>query len=283
MIIENKRTKKRIAMAVNALLLTAFSAFSATTLCGCADISRREFVFPNADDPFSTSDPTNGVGGDLLIVTEDNNAESTDAAGGEDGIPDSLISFSPARQEFISSCFFMGDSICLGLGVSGFTSRCSAKAGVAARNIEEFLFDYEGAEVSPFTALVNSNSDRFVFLMGSNDVNMVTEEDYAKLYNSFLSKVEALCPSADIYVLSIPPVTENSTFCYNYEINAFNAKLKEMIEEHHSAKRHYVDISAYLKDEQGNLREEYSSDNTVHLTKLAYLALLAGLCNEVGV
>ena len=275
MIIENKRTKKRMASAVSALLIAAL-------LCGCADISHREFIFPNADDPFSTDDPLNGVGGDLLIVTEDN-TEGTDSEGEEDDIPDSLVSFSPARQEFISSCFFMGDSICLGLGVSGFTSRCSAKAGVAARNIEEFLFDYEGAEVSPFTALVNSDSDRFVFLMGSNDVNMVSEEDYAKLYNSFLSKVEALCPMADIYVLSIPPVTEDSTFCYNYEIDAFNAKLKEMIEEHHSAKRHYVDISAYLKDDLGNLRQEYSSDNTVHLTKSAYLALLAGLCNEVGV
>lgn len=268
--------KKNIVSAVAAALLTSL-------LCGCADISHREFIFPNAEDPFSTADSLSGVGGDLLIVTEDNGADSTNAAGGEDDVPDSLVSFSPARQEFISSCFFMGDSICLGLGVSGFTSRCSAKAGVAARNIEGFLFDYEGAEVSPFTALVNSNSDRFVFLMGSNDVNMVSEEDYAKFYNSFLSKVEALCPAADIYVLSIPPVTENSTFCYNYEIDAFNSKLKEMIEDHHAAKRHYVDISSYLKDEQGNLREEYSSDNTVHLTKSAYLALLAGLCKEVGI
>ena len=280
MITESIKSKKRIISAVAAALLTVFSG---SLLCGCADISHREFIFPNAEDPFATDDSLDGVGGDLLIVTGESGADGTDAAGGEDDVPDSLVSFSPERQAFISSCFFMGDSICLGLGVSGFTSRCSAKAGVAARNIEDFLFDYEGAEVSPFTALVNSDSDKFVFLMGSNDVNMVTEEDYAKNYNSFLSKVEALCPEADIYVLSIPPVTENSTFCYNYEIDSFNARLKEMIEEHHSAKRHYVDISAYLKDDRGNLKEEYSSDNTVHLTKSAYLALLAGLCKEVGV
>lgn len=276
MIIKEKRMKKTILSAITLTLLTSL-------LCGCADISHREFIYANGDDPFSAPSPADGVGGDLLIVTENNNNSNTDVTGEEDEIPDSLVSFSPARQEFISSCFFMGDSICLGLGVSGFTSRCAAKAGVAARNIEEFLFDFGGAEVSPFTALVNSNSNRFVFLMGSNDVNVESDDEYIKFYNSFLSKVEALCPTADIYVLSIPPVTENSTFCYNYQIDAFNLKLKEMIETHHSAKRHYVDIASYLKDERGNLKEEYSSDNTVHLTKSAYLALLAGFCREVGI
>ncbi len=276
MIIKNKRMKKTIFLAVTAALMVS-------VLCGCADISHREFIYVDGDDPFSADAPLDGVGGDLLIVTENNSDPDPNGTNGENDIPDSLVSFSPARQDFISSCFFMGDSICLGLGVSGFTSHCSAKAGVAARNIEEFLFDYEGAEVSPFTALVNSNSNRFVFLMGSNDVNMESEDDYIKFYNSFLSKVEALCPAADIYVLSIPPVTESSTFCYNYEIDAFNLKLKEMIEAHHSAKRHYVNIASYLKDDQGNLKEEYSSDNTVHLTKSAYLALLAGLCKEVGI
>lgn len=249
-------------------------------LCGCVDISAREFIFPEVSD---TPSPPEGVGGDLLIVTESSSSAETASTDEEEEIPDSLVSFTPARQEFINSCFFMGDSICLGLQVSGFTSHCAAKAGVAARNIEEFVFDSEGAEVAPLTALVNSNLKRFVFLMGSNDVNMVSEDEYVKFYNSFLSKVEALCPEADIYVFSIPPVTESSTFCYNYKIDSFNLKLREMITAHHTAKRHYVDIASYLKNEKGNLKDEYSSDNTVHLTKSAYLALLYGFCREAGV
>lgn len=273
MIIKEKRMKKRIISAFSLVLIISL-------LCGCMDISAREFIYP---DPPDTLSPPEGVGGELLIVTESSSSAETALTDEEEEIPDSLVSFTPARQDFIGSCFFMGDSICLGLWVSGFTSHCAAKAGVAARNIDEFVFDFDGAEVAPLTALVNSNLNRFVFLMGSNDVNIVSEDEYVKFYNSFLSKVEALCPNAEIYVLSIPPVTESSTFCYNYKIDSFNLKLKEMITSHHTAKRHYVDIASYLKNEQGNLKDEYSSDNTVHLTKAAYLALLSGFCKEVGV
>lgn len=277
MIIKEKIMKKRILSAVSLVLLTSL-------FCGCADISAREIVFSDSDSLNTSSpSPSDGVGGELLIFTENSNVSDTAVTDEDEEIPDSLVSFSPARQDFISSCFFMGDSICLGLWVSGFTSHCAAKAGVAARNIEEFVFDFDGGEVAPLTALVNSNLDKFVFLMGSNDVNIESDDEYVKYYNSFLSKVEALCPNADIYVLSIPPVTESSTFCYNYKIDAFNLKLKDMIDSHYSAKRHYVDIASYLKDEKGNLKDEYSSDSTVHITKSAYLALLAGFCKEVGV
>lgn len=272
--IKNKKCFRRICGAVS-LMLTAAG------VCGCADISHREFIY--AEQPSSTADVSHGIGGELLITSDarTDSVPNTDASDSESS--EALDSFSPAEQEFINSSYFMGDSICLGLGVSGFVSHCSAKAGVAARNIEEFSFESGGAQVAALTALVNSNLKSFVFLMGSNDVNIESEDEYVKFYNSFLSKVEALCPDADIYVLSIPPVTANSTFCYNHQIDSFNLKLKEMITSHDSTKRHYVDIASYLKDEQGNLKENYSSDNTVHLTKAAYYALLAGLCREIGI
>lgn len=268
-----KKNQGKIWKAVSLVLIIS-------TLCGCADISHREFLYAENPPPVTT-EYSEGVGGDLLIITE--SGSNTDISTTEGDIPEELESFSPTQQEFINNSYFMGDSICLGLGISGFVSHCSAKAGVAARNIEEFSFDSGGAQVSALTALVNSNLKRFVFLMGSNDVNIESEDEYAKYYNSFLSKVEALCPDADIYVLSIPPVTADSTFCYNYQIDSFNIKLKEMIYSHDSTKRHYVDIASYLKDEQGNLKEIYSSDNTVHLTKTAYYALLSGMCKEIGI
>lgn len=288
MIIINKnnqigKTEKLKARIKRKMCGAVFLTFAASALCGCADISHREFIY--ADDYLNDPSSFGGVGGDLLIVTDEagNASHTADGTVGNGDIPDDHVSFTPVQQEFINSCYFMGDSICLGMGINGFVSHCSAKAGVAARNIEEFTFDVDGAQLAPLTALVNSNLNKFVFLMGSNDVNVESDEEYIKFYNSFLSKVEALCPNADIYVLSIPPVTESSTFCYNYQIDSFNLKLKEMITSYDSIKRHYVDISSYLKDEHGNLKEIYSSDNTVHLTKSAYLALLAGFCKEIGI
>ena len=281
MIIKKKIKPNKIKRQVGKICGGVSVILIINALCGCADISHREFIY--ADETSSFAENLEGVGGDLLITTQ-TAAESTfDTEVTDEEIPDALEAFTPACQDFINNSLFMGDSICLGLGISGCVRHCSAKAGVAARNIEDFSFDSGGAQVAALTALVNSNLKSFVFLMGSNDVNIESEDEFVKYYNSFLSKAEALCPDADIYVLSIPPVTADSTFCYNYQIDSFNLKLKEMIASHSSTKRHYVDIASYLKDEQGNLKEIFSSDNTVHLTTAAYYALLAGLCREVGI
>lgn len=263
-----------------AFLKVAALILAASLFCGCADISQREFIYKDPAES-SSSGLGDGVGGDLLIVSTD----GSETRGEETQKPplEEPFTLSAAQQEFLNGCYFMGDSICLGLGLNGFVENCSAKAGVAARNIEEFTFTVQNSQVPAFTALVNSNLKRFVFLMGSNDVNVESEDEYIKYYRSFLSKVQALCPDTEIYVLSIPPVAAASTFCYNYQIDAFNLKLKEMVTDSENKKWHYMDIASYMKNEQGDLISEYASDSTVHLTLPAYRVLLAAFCREAGV
>lgn len=260
--------RKKIWAAALTLLISL-------TVCGCTNISDRELAYVYS--PAETTDPPEGVGGDLLVITTASAAEEkTEPPEVNIG---ALEDFTPQQQEFLNSCLFMGDSICLGFGVYGLVSNCTAKAGTAARNIEEFTFDSGGSQVSPYTAIVNSSCKNLVFLMGINDVNMESANEYIQFYNSFLTRVEALAAGTNIYILSITPVTASSTFCYNYQIDEFNESLKAMTE---NSSRHYVNVNTALKDDQGNLRQEYASDNSVHLTKDAYYQILAALCREVG-
>lgn len=261
------KRRKSIYAAVLALVISFI-------FCGCTDISGRELTYVYR--PAETTEPPEGVGGDLLVITTFGAEDETEPP--EINI-EGLEDFTPQQQEFINSCLFMGDSICLGFGVYGLVNNCTAKAGAAARNIEEFTFDSGGSQVSPYTAIVNSNCKNLVFLMGINDVNMENAKDYIEYYNSFLTRVEALAAGTNIYILSVTPVTASSTFCYNYQIDEFNEALRTMTE---TSSRRYVDVSTALKDELGNLRTEYASDNSVHLTKEAYYQILAALCREVG-
>lgn len=261
------KRRKSIYTAISALVISL-------VFCGCTDISGRELAYVYR--PAETTEQPEGVGGDLLVITSSDAGEETEPPEINIG---GLEDFTPQQQEFINSCLFIGDSICLGFGVYGLVNNCTAKAGAAARNIEEFTFDSGGSQVSPYTAIVNSNCKNLVFLMGTNDVNMENAKDFIEYYNSFLTRVEALAAGTNIYILSITPVTASSTFCYNYQIDEFNEALKTMTE---ASPRHYVDVSASLKDEQGDLRTEYASDNSVHLTKEAYYQILAALCREVG-
>lgn len=262
------------------IIPTFITAAFAFTLCGCVDISNREFI----PEITSQEEENAGVGGILLIT--DTESETDELTQSMPTRPENVteLSFSPEQQSFIDSCLFMGDSICSGLGANGLVESCYAKAGVAARNIEEFTFEHGGAQVEPLTAIVNSGKKNLVFIMGMNDVNIENPEEFTVYYDSFLSRVEALCPDASLYVLSITPVTEDSSFCYNYEIDGFNDVLKDMITNSSSAARHFVDISVSLKNADGNLMPEYTAAaDGVHLVKAAYYDILYSLCEGAGV
>ena len=251
----------------------------ALLLCGCTDISDRVITGTGQTD----DDYIPGVGGDLLIVETEDIGGSSDVQQPQPPMEDySSYSFSPVQEDFIASCLFMGDSICSGIGSYGFSGACYAKAGVAARNILEFTFDFNDAQVGPLTALVNSGSKNLVFLMGTNDVNMVSVKEYTDYYDDFLTKVEASCPGVTIYVLSVPPVTEDSNFCYNYQLDDLNTALKYMIEDSNRP-RHYIDCASLLKNDGGGLKEIYSAGDGVHLSRAAYYAMLYALCTGAGV
>lgn len=248
---------------------------AALLISGCTDISDRVLGGSAPAD----EDYMPGVGGELLII--DTDGTQTIEPGQQ---PDdfSSYSFSPEQESFIASCLFMGDSICSGLGTYGLSENCHAKAGVAARNILEFTFDMGGTQVGPLTALVNSGSKNLVFLMGTNDVNIVSAQEYAEDYDSFLKKVEASCPGVTIYILSVPPVTDYSDFCYNYELDDLNYQLENVVAIGSGA-RHYINSADYLKDDNGALKEIYSAGDSVHLSKSAYYAMLYALCTGAGV
>ena len=118
--------------------------------------------------------------------------------------------------------------------------------------------------------------------MGTNDVNIVSPQEYAEFYDDFLSKVESACPDVSIYVISVPPITEDSDFCYNYELDNLNVMLKNMIENNHGS-RHYIDAAALLKDDAGALKEIYSAGDGIHLSRAAYYAILHALCAGAGI
>lgn len=250
------------------------------TLCGCTDISHREFIYVSDTEKAPASQPSDNVGGELLVVTSQTEAAVTTSET-EQGSEIPTDSLSEGQREFLDSCLFIGDSVCSGLGVYNIAKNCMAKGGVAARNIEEFTFDSGGVQVSPYTAIVNSGCKNLVFMMGINDVNIETAEDYVNYYDSFLSRIEALTTGTSIYILSITPVTYDSTFCYNYQIEEFNAKLKDMTDNSSKARK-YIDVTVALKDINGNLKPEFASDTTVHLKETAYYSIVSEFCRQAG-
>ena len=181
--------------------------------------------------------------------------------------------FTNKEIDYLHNCVFIGDSTCLGLKNYGLLNaeQVIAIPGAAARNIAEVTVTSGSVEISPAAAAENTGLNEIYCLMGLNDVNLISPEDYKEYYLDFLEQLKKSCPKANIHILSVSPVTENSNFCYNCKLDALNEKLKEISSEKGIR---YVDISSVLKDEKGCMIDEYALQDGIHFRLKAYYRIL---------
>lgn len=187
-------------------------------------------------------------------------------------------SFTEEDYSFLGECVFVGDSICSGLAHYGIipNNHVVAQGNVAARNIFDFTFTVDGAELSLVSALVNAKPKYIVFSMGINDVNITTEDEFAENYRELLEMTAGFVPDAELIVLSITPIDASSDFTENENIDRFNSALAKMIKE--NEKWSYIDVTPELKNELNALKTAYSSGDGIHLAPDAYHAVLYQIC-----
>ncbi|MBQ9384412.1 MAG: hypothetical protein IJT87_09250 [Ruminiclostridium sp.] len=189
--------------------------------------------------------------------------------------------FSDAYNDFISKCVFVGDSICSGLKAYDIlpASQVVAQGNVAARNIFDFTFKVNGAELSVLHALVDLKPEYVVFSMGMNDVNMTSQQAYCENYDDLLSQVETFLPDATLIVCAVTPVLETSNFTSNENIDSFNIAIREYLDK--SDKWYFAEISHDLKNSHNGLKSDYNGGDGIHLAPDAYRAILYQLCERM--
>ncbi len=265
--------------------VSLFLAAAVLLTGGCVDISNR-----NAPETPVIATVTTTTAEDIPDTPKTANV-STTTAGSTSRVPVitagsvteieefySTFDFSEADYDFLGRCAFVGDSICSGLGHYGIIpmKNVIAQGNIAARNIFDFTFTVDGSELSLVSSLVNLNPEYVVFSMGINDVNITSEEEFAENYREILSTAEGFLPNAELIVVSITPVSADSEFTANENIDVFNEALGKMIAENENW--HFVDVSAELKNSENALKTDYSSGDGIHLSPDAYYAILYQLC-----
>lgn len=196
---------------------------------------------------------------------------------------DKLLStkFSEEEINYLHNCAFLGDSTCLGYCRYGFIAddRVFGNGGVAARNIHTHTFTQKGREVDFLTALKNTGCTELYFLMGMNDVRIVSADEYKKFYSDMLREVREAIPEANIHILSVTPITEYSDFYPNERLGLLNDKLREI-----SAEEEYIfiDTASAVRNEKGFLRDELCSGDGIHMVPDAYVMMLRVILNSAG-
>lgn len=168
-------------------------------------------------------------------------------------------------SSYLDKCAFIGDSHIKGMGGYGIISesRVFAQNGLSLAHINEKI---KASDVQ------NVNPDHIYIMMGTNGVMWSDWNDMIQKYKSFTDSLVQAMPDADIYILSIPPVTAEreskadvaSGKYLNSDIDGYNNKLLQMAKDNGW---YYLDVNSALKDANGYLA---ASTDGVHMSKDLY-------------
>ena len=189
--------------------------------------------------------------------------------------PDSCALKSQPRvsDEFFSDAAFFGNSLIGGLKLYGQLGYADffGVTSAAVYNVETTLNSTlsDGTKATLLDALCEKQYGKIYVLLGINEMSF-EPEFFTYLYNGILDRIAEREPDAELYIMSLTPVTreksaDESVFTRE-RVLAYNAALSALAERRGC---YYVDLCDALADGEGYLPTDVSTDG-IHLTKETY-------------
>lgn len=214
-------------------------------------------------------------------VTEKNEVEvkETESSEANSSTPKNPVPESDRQPDsYLEKSVFIGDSISTGLSGYKFVSSENVLASVGLR------IDVIGEEkvsnprfktpVLVMDAVKSINPENIYILLGSNGVAWYNNDKMLSAYSDFIDQLKTELPDSNVYIISITPVgtmkekidTIENGKVLNVEIDSFNQRLLSLANEKDVW---YVDVNSELKDENGKLPDDVTSDG-MHFNKDTY-------------
>lgn len=184
-----------------------------------------------------------------------------------------LAECEPVDDEFFADAAFFGNSLVDGLRYFGGLGQGSFFAATSASvvNVDATLNCCleNGEEATLIGALTEREYGKIYILLGINEIGF--EPDYfTELYGAMLDRIRGSEPDADIYIMSLTPVTQersDSSEFFNMErIALYNEALRDLARDRQC---YFVDLCQALADGDGFLPAEDSTDG-IHLKPEKY-------------
>lgn len=125
-------------------------------------------------------------------------------------------------------------------------------------------------------AVEKTKPARIVVAFGINGVAFMSESGFFEEYEALLRALRTASPDSLLIVQAILPVSaeyaEDDPRMANSKIDAYNERLRQCTE---ALGGRFLDASSALKDENGDLAQEYDAGDGLHFNREAYDALLA--------
>ena len=148
------------------------------------------------------------------------------------------------------------------------TDCISLFAGSRTRLTGDYHFQYRGRESTMYDITAQIGPKKVFILLGLNDPAGSKIEKAIGWVEDIIRIMAERFPETEVYFFSNTPVAlyycrEKNRPDYPAQVNEYNARLKETCE---AKGAHYVEIAEPMKDENGYLNLNYSSDDRCHLS-----------------
>ncbi|MGN1133906.1 MAG: GDSL-type esterase/lipase family protein, partial [Oscillospiraceae bacterium] len=206
--------------------------------------------------------------------TQDSNAESkqnsnTDSKA-ESKAESKADSQATANDDF-SDAAFIGDSRTVGLEMTTNIPKASFYAAtglnVDTATSKESVKLESGKNGTVLDGMKEKQFNRIYIMFGINELGWPYPDVFQKEYTDLVNSIKEIQPNAKIYIQSILPVSSkavstNKVFT-NENVENFNQLVKQVAADTSTA---YLDVASVMKDENGSLPLDASTDG-IHLLK----------------
>lgn len=224
------------------------------------------------------------------VVVKDKNASESIADNSEDISEQSQngqlntssvtnpIAQSQAKDEsYLGSCCLVTDSTLIDMGKYTGLSDIISSSDLGAANCNTLTIETSYGTKTAYEILQTKKPETVYIMLGS-DIAASSVDQMIASYTEFVKNVRGYLTDADIYIMQLPPVSEDSS-ADNGAVNEFNTKLLTIANTNNV---YCIDINTALKGVDGNISKEFVDSDTGALNEKAYKTIAEYvLCHTV--
>lgn len=221
----------------------------------------------------------------LLSEASENSGNSDETLDKVKEIINPVPSSEPLTETYFGSCAFVGDSITVGLSDYQLVpiKNVYAEIGMNIEKINTDTINTAFGETTVLDGLKQAKPENIYIMLGSNGIAWLSVSDMISYYSEFISSIQQNLPDSNIYILSIPPVTEARESAeekpiLNSDIDKYNSELLKMADD---KKIYYVDVNTALKGNDGKFPENNAAEDGMHFKKTTYKIMLDYILSHV--
>lgn len=173
---------------------------------------------------------------------------------------------------YFKDAAFLGNSLISGLDIYNIEPDADYYWSIGMSVYGALHTPMKDSEYTAVETLCDKTFGKVFLMFGTNELGWTNSDSFISYYSDIIDEIHTSMPNAKIYIQSILPVTKsvsikNENGINNKRIEEYNNLLKKLAV---GKNVNYLDIASIYKDKDGNMKDEFSGGDGIHISPNAY-------------